>query len=542
LKLPDKIRSFAGRELAFYQWAHDKFYGPAVPEPEQSRLVEFINASGQTSKDMSRVWWDAVARWLSQPYTVAKQVEWQQRECIDKEGHLGKDAAECEQQGIEAKMLPVVRFYGAGYPFRGQSYLGESSAQGLLGFAERLNRVDMEDRLSSDAYDSPPQMLGYFQGAMKRPFEEASALWSQDAASEANPVVEWKVKECTDDVGHPGRDYQECVDQRLEQLPTVRFVKPAGAEAVDNIVEYDFADLSRRKADRLVDFARQQVGLPSGDAKMAASGNDDVSSEKASIDKEAAENTQLASEGFDHRLVSYYAAAGPRSKRFEGAVAEASDLWTKATDPDADAMFMAALKKSDAKRGFAWTRGRTDPPFIWWEQRECYDRMWRPGKDYAMCQRHKVQVPSLHLYTLPEEPPLDGAQPEVHGGVLPSVEFRGPRTVNGVVDFLRRETGVDKYMQNQQEFMQAMLGSEGPDENALTEQETAVPDHHAQAGTTAAAADKLYSAVNVAEMQTMAPLVCLAAAVIPKLALKGQGTGVAGQRRVPAHPSVASFL
>lgn len=310
----------------------------------------------------------------------------------------------------------------------------------------------------------------------------------------------------------------------------------------------------------LIGFARQQVGLASDDVKTAGSGNaevdrtDNVTSAKASYEKEDAENTQLSSEGFDHRLVSYYAAAGPRSRRFEGCVADASDLWTQVTDPDSDAMFMAGLKKSDKERGFGWAKGRTDPPFIWWEQRECYDKNWRPGKDYAMCQRHHVQVPSVHLYKVPDPPP-DGSPPGVHG-VLPSVELRGPRTAKGIIDFLRRETDVDKYQKNQQEFIQAMLGSDGPDENALTEQEPAATRHQAQAEATAAAAaataDRLYSAVNAAEMQTMAPLGCLAAAAVPMIAPRRHtAAGAARQRRAPVrtsthtHASVAvaaSFL
>jgi hypothetical protein len=260
---------------------------------------------------------------------------------------------------------------------------------------------------------------------------------------------------------------------------------------------------------------------------------------EASGEKEDAENTQLAKEGFDYRLVSYYSAAGPRSKRFEGAIADASDIWTQATDPDADAMFVASLKKNDAERGFGWNGGRTDPPFIWWEQRECYDKNWHPGKDSAMCERHHVKTPSVHLYKLPK---LDQGAPaaeteEVHGP-LPSVEFRGPRTVKGMLDFLRKETDVDKYMESQQDFIRAMLGSNGPDQNNSADQVAAAASDQQVANAAAAVADKLYRSVNAVELQAAAsPLVCLTTALAPTSRRR-----CSPRRKFPTSNAVASFL
>jgi len=163
---------------------------------------------------------------------------------------------------------------------------------------------------------------------------------------------------------------------------------------------------------------------------------------------------EVAKAGFDYNFVNYYAAGGQRSRRLGGILQKVLKLWGQITDPDDDAMFLASLKQADARKGidYGFTE-RTDPPFVWFEQRECYDKDWHPGRDFEICKKaHVDTLPAIRLYAFDEKTGRFSKEYK---------EFDGPRTLRGIIKWLAAETDWEKVRENIKRFEQIVLGSDG---------------------------------------------------------------------------------
>jgi len=450
-----KVRKVLSPEYALYQWAHDKVVGPKNPTAAQGRLVEYVNASSPDFKQQDAAWWAALKQWLAQKGDVADRVVWQQKECVDASGKPGADADECFRQDVDK--YPAVRFFPAGSRV-GQDFQGQLTSSQLVDFAKRWNQLDLDERAApqgTPSHDSGVQMVDYYAAScphcktFKPTFDEAARQWDKTAETNA-PAVEWKAKECFDEDWKPGKDYAECALQDVHSFPTVRFQRP-DVSGIGKVNVFDFE--GPRTPEALVNFVKETTA----DMHKAPEAGAETAAAVSTADKAAAElnhDTNVAEEGYDYKLVNYYSAAGPRSQRMQGIFDRAQDKWQKLTDPDEDAMFVAGLKKKDEARGVQnWgSKERTDPPFVWFEQRECYDKDWHPGHDYALCKKHGVgEVPSMKLFS------ADG---KAVGFPETGVEFNGPRTVKGVVDFLRKETHYEDIAQRSDNQFKALVGAQ----------------------------------------------------------------------------------
>jgi len=495
------LKNVVGAERALYQWAHDGVVGPTKAIRGQGQMIEYLHAGAPNAKQMNAAWWQAVRKWLSQSSDIAARVAWQQKQCFDSMGRPGRDFQDCQQQNIvsqlDARQFPVVRYFPAG-SLVGQEFTGERTPENFVQFAEGMGKLDSQERAADTAgEDMGYQMTEYYAAAcphctrMKPAWDTAASEWSKVGEETKAPLVKWEAKECFDDQWRPGKDFQECLKEDVESVPALKLKRygPDGSE--QSAHEYT----GPRTAEGFVNFVKEEMGIPAsaspssaptsgGSAQGSASaasegeahgspdaagepsgGNAEPLDEQALIDESM--RRDLAKGGYDHLFVNYYSSAGARSKRLSGVFENASRKWVDITDPEADAMFLAQLKKADALRGIDYGPDHTDLPFIWFQQKECYDSEWRPGHDYAECKRHGIKTfPTARLYNV--------ATPE--GDFIKSgVDFHGPRTVKGLLQFLGKETDLEKLIENKHRFEESILGVNAPAKMANPLAEPATP-------------------------------------------------------------------
>jgi len=538
-------RNLIGTEKMFMQWMHDRLFGPSFAHTGQSRIVEYLHEGDPEVKHLDSVWWEAIKQWYGQPSDIADTTIWQQKWCVKANGNAGKDAVQCWQQGItgkDTKDFPVVRFFPAGSP-TGQDFSGEQSPAQLVHFGKSLSKLDQEERqASTEGTDMGNQVTDYYAAAcphcqqMKPAWQEAITKWGKENEAFDKPLVKWNTKECFDSKWHPGHDYDDCMKEGVRSFPTVRFAKADG-DGTEHTVDLT----GPRTAEAFIKFAKQNVGIddskheaPAADAASGAASaegaaqqgdgfkvgelvegmyqgkawiqariatvNDDgtytvnwVDGDKNDTVKSAAElhrpevqgdeyEREIAKAGFDYNMVNFYASGGARSKRLGGLYAKAMKKWSEMTDPSDDAMFVAGLKQADNRRGIDYgMKERSDPPFVWFEQRECYDKNWLPGRDHEYCKEHGVHdLPSIRLYKFDE----DGGHFAKEGS-----EFQGDRTIKGLVDFLSKETDWPTIKDNMKRYEQVVLGSDGADIKPHTEPPVVSKLPVGAAGATAVAAD-----------------------------------------------------
>jgi len=178
----------------------------------------------------------------------------------------------------------------------------------------------------------------------------------------------------------PGPDYRECQDQQIVGFPTIKFFKPGAKIGDDFYLE--------RTADKLVNFAK--TGIHPDPSQIPRSEGD--------------VNT-------DMKFVDYFSAACPHCKTLDPAWADAEKKWE--TD-------------------FA---EREDAPIISFEKKECYDDHWHPGKDFTECKNLGIRgFPTIKVFT----PAADGH------GFMQQPDYDGPRTSEGMIDFLKKEAGFEE--------------------------------------------------------------------------------------------------
>lgn len=210
-------------------------------------------------------------------------------------------------------------------------------------------------------------------------WKEAAGMWDKEGGEHAKHVV-WEQKECLDENWKPGADYKDCQAQHISRFPTIKFHAPGSSTGEDFFLE--------RSPAGLVDFAKTGIA-PNPDVMPRLPG--DVS---------------------DMKLVDFYAASCPHCKTLDPVWEDAHKQWDKTIGQSEDAP-------------------REDLPLISFEKKECYDNHWKPGKDAAFCEKFHVEsFPTIKLF-----------KPDEHGHGFSAVDYHGPRTREGIVDFLKESTG-----------------------------------------------------------------------------------------------------
>merc|ERR1711865_662992 len=116
----------------------------------------------------------------------------------------------------------------------------------------------------------------------------------------------------------------------------------------------------------------------------------------------------------DMKLVDFYAASCPHCKTLDPIWEDAHKQWDKAIGQEHGAA------------------PRDDLPFISFDKKECYDSHWKAGADNAECQKFQVDgFPTIKLFV-----------PDPHGHGFKGIDYTGDRTADGIVNFLKAQTGM----------------------------------------------------------------------------------------------------
>eukprot|EP00927_Polykrikos_kofoidii_P059308 TRINITY_DN54499_c0_g1_i1.p1 TRINITY_DN54499_c0_g1~~TRINITY_DN54499_c0_g1_i1.p1 ORF type:complete len:799 (+),score=138.22 TRINITY_DN54499_c0_g1_i1:100-2496(+) len=503
------FRRIVSPEVTFYKWCHDYIIGPSLPTSGQGRFVQYNHTGLPESHQQDAVWWDAVQKWNALPSDVSGRAVWQQRICVDDHGKPGPDADECYRQGVHT--FPLVRFFPAGSNV-GQDYEGALEPDPLVDFAQQWSKLDEAERTvvpGQEGHDVGYSIVNYATPACPScqkatpSWEEAAKTWDGMVKTADVPLVDWQSKECDDKGANGGQGTEECALQQVVGFPSTKLTRPNVHDATKTeSIQYS----GPRTAQGYLNFVRDGVGLheaavaaKTGDGHSVTTtadlanatretvlfghksdANGHCTSDKnpmqqptvlqvqPQIDDEELDRAVL-DEGYDHKIVNYYAAAGPRSKRLDGIFQLAQRRWEKAVDPDEDAMFIAGLRHAEQSHSSDHNGASTrlDPPNVWWEQRECFDDRWRPGRDYEHCRRQGVLrdgLPAIRLFSATSGSPSVDDLHDVHDQsphfVANGVDFHGQRTLRGILDFLGRETGLEQILENRTRYIRNALGSD----------------------------------------------------------------------------------
>jgi len=217
-------------------------------------------------------------------------------------------------------------------------------------------------------------------------WKDAQGLWGQQSSADAHKVV-WEQKVCLDENWKPGPDFKDCMAEHVQKFPTIRFFPPGSKSGEDFFLD--------RSPEQLVDFAKTGVNP-----------NPEVM-------------PRLPDDESDAKFVDFYAASCPHCKHLDPVWDDAHKQWDKAIGQSAEGP------------------PRDDLPLVTFEKKQCYDEHWKPGKDSAECQKFHVDAfPTIKLFV-----------PDPHGHGYVATDYTGDRTPEGMVSFLKKETGVDEYLQ-----------------------------------------------------------------------------------------------
>mmetsp|Transcript_2974 Transcript_2974/g.7593 ORF Transcript_2974/g.7593 Transcript_2974/m.7593 type:complete len:532 (+) Transcript_2974:70-1665(+) len=413
-KLHHAIEGLRQGEAVVHQWVHDKLWGlepgsvgSPVALPTQARMVEYIAKGCPHCKDMEPAWQGAVAQWGKLPPSQASQVVWQQKECFDKDWNPGTDNEECSAQGVDG--FPTVHYYPPGSA-EGLEFSGARSARNLVDFAQHPSTENDEPSIDTVAPQVPHEymdmkMVDYYAAAcphckhLEPEWDKAVVQWDKHLMKDVDaPFVSWEKKECFDSAWNPGKDAAECEKQGVDGFPTVRLfkVKPDTGVLEQHGTDYEGA----RKADALVDFVQKEgVAYAKQVDQHLESGKDPASSASQPIQTMPSLEEIKETGNEELKIVDYYADACPHCKTLQPVWKEALDKW------------------HDQHPGAA----------VAWEQKQCLDSSWKPGKDYEECVKQEVTgFPTLRLFKRDAD----------SGEFAKLTDFRGARTADALLDFM----------------------------------------------------------------------------------------------------------
>lgn len=276
-------------------------------------------------------------------------------------------------------------------------------------------------------------------------WKDATEKWA--GTSDASKVV-WEQKQCLDENWNPGPDYKECEAAGIDRFPTIKFF-PAGSNAGEGFFQH-------RDADTLVNFVKTGIH-PSPEILPRAPGDES-----------------------DVKLVDFYAEACPHCKHLEPIWNDAQKQWDQAIGHKAG------------------TPVSQDMPLVSFEKKQCYDDHWQPGPDYELCKQFKVDgFPTVKLYV-----------PDEAGHGFKGLEYKGPRTAEGIVKFLKSETGLGDYLKEKAAAIEAHKAAAAHANPQLGVQiNDAMREKMTAQASPAAAADAAHKAASDAALQGNTPTI-----------------------------------
>lgn len=329
---------------------------------------------------------------------------------------------DCEKHAIDG--FPTVKLFNKGDE-EGVYFEDDRTADRLIKFVE-ANTTDADKELAaakeaavgaevaSNEHFGGGKVVEYFAAscphckAIEPVWKQAQQAWAAEHPGDSD--VRWEQKECYADGWKPGRDREECLQEGVHSFPTIRFIGKNGIESRD--FEED------RSVDKLLAFAKEHATKPddeqleeaqAGVATSSAATEEPAGVATAAAAAEEEPATQAATAAADTetvaaapvKVVEFVAKSCPHCQHLE-------PVWK-----DAQAQWAAGHEKSN----------------VTWEQKECFAKGWKPGKDIDECNRsHVGGFPTVRLY---------------HGEqALPEVgdTFRGPRTAAGLLKWVEEHS------------------------------------------------------------------------------------------------------
>jgi len=229
------------------------------------------------------------------------------------------------------------------------------------------------DAAVSDAGgDGEWRMIDYYASAcphcvkLTPVWDDAKNVWATLQKNGEVPNVAFLKKECLDGSWNPGPAMDECKAANIRGFPTLKLINPSGKE-----IEFDPAQ-HPRTVSGILGFIKEQV---SG--------------------KEAPPPEPQFPTPTEPTMVDYYAASCPHCKHLT---------------PE-------------------WEKAAHDFKGIHWDQKECLDGKWQPGKDFEECEKAQIQgFPTIKFLT--------------NGKVN---DFEGPRTADAMIKFAKDHMVVAKH-------------------------------------------------------------------------------------------------
>lgn len=279
--LPRIINAIISPEIKAYHWLegkldgiwHQLFDSAAVPA-EQARMVDYYAASCPHCKDLTPVWKAAAEQWAGQP--EAKQLVWQEKQCLDENWKPGKDFEECQAAQIQG--FPTVRFYRPGSR-TGDEFFFERTPESLLKFAKTGVSPSETTLPRGEGDTSDVKVVDFYSEAcphckaLDPVWAKAESQWDTFAKAETElghrpghedvPVVSFVKKECYDNHWNPGKDYAECEKLNIQAFPSIKVFGPSlSGHGFDPAADY----VGSRTPEGITDFLKKQAGLESGES------------------------------------------------------------------------------------------------------------------------------------------------------------------------------------------------------------------------------------------------------------------------------------
>lgn len=244
-------------------------------------------------------------------------------------------------------------------------------------------------------------------------WDGAEAKWNQQVTKDDDlPAVSWEKRECYTDNFAPGKDFEECQQQNIDRLPTMKLFKvdPRTATYGSESMTYR----GKRNVAGLVDFVRRESEwVPPGGYFVnffkSATGMDQAA--LPSPETEEIPDNMMNIEPYDLKAVHYPSDDTNVGRDLqETTFTDAADKW--------------------------YTAAHEDPklPAVSWETRDC------EGKDHEECLANQPDAetiqPVIKIYKVD---PFTGAY--VGDGVKYDLNVSGGNKPEDLLNFVKKEAG-----------------------------------------------------------------------------------------------------
>lgn len=355
-----------GPEIKLYNWLHSLVASPEAVEKGDWNFVDYYAASCPHCVKLAPVWDDAkqMASLLEKNGELP-HINFIKKECYGDNWVPGKDEAECTNQNIHG--FPTMKLFGPS-----GSAVFENRPRNLSGIVDFIKENTTEKVVDAEPIAGHAAVRGAEAAAIPMPKEPTMVDYYAASCPHCKHMDSaWQ--KASHDFNGVAWAKKECLNDNWKPGKDYEECQKAGVQgfptirllADGNAIEYK----GDRSAASLDQFAKDHVNRHSGEHAAAAS----------------------ADAPTGPTMVEYYAASCHHCK----------DL-----NP-------------------AWEKASHDATGVTWQQKECLDDKWQPGKDFDECNKAQVEgYPTIKM---------------VANGK--TYEYDGDRSADSLVQFAMKHQG-----------------------------------------------------------------------------------------------------